>query len=166
MGPGVAAVEDRETETGDGDISENPSGALIEWRGVTAPFWLQASMGAAEEVDKCFFMVLFAGEVMREKISKICTYFGASLYKYPEDSLEREAMSEEWKEGAGTALGKGHGLQSKHRAAAQRARPEPHAPSAAAPTAQSRRWESRAFFGAAATPAEAASARPPSCARA
>ena len=23
------------------------SGALIEWRGVTAPFWLQASMGAA-----------------------------------------------------------------------------------------------------------------------
>jgi V-type H+-transporting ATPase subunit a len=40
-------------------------------------------------------MVLFAGEVMRDKISKICTYFGASLYKYPEAADERADMDAE-----------------------------------------------------------------------
>jgi len=51
--------------------------------------------GAAEEVDKVFFMVLFAGEFMRDKISKICSYFGAGLYKYPADNDEREEMMAE-----------------------------------------------------------------------
>jgi len=48
--------------------------------------------GEPEEVQKIFFMVLFAGEVMRDKISKVCSHFGASLYQYPEDNYEREEM--------------------------------------------------------------------------
>eukprot|EP00966_Prymnesium_polylepis_P313971 7255319-Prymnesium_polylepis.1 len=40
-------------------------------------------------------MVLFAGEFMRDKISKICSYFGAGLYKYPADNDEREEMMAE-----------------------------------------------------------------------
>ena len=37
-------------------------------------------------------MVLFAGEVMRDKISKICSYFGASLYKFPEGVEDYRSM--------------------------------------------------------------------------
>ena len=48
--------------------------------------------GAPEPVEKVFFMVLFAGEVMREKISKICAYFGATLYNFPESADELTAM--------------------------------------------------------------------------
>ena len=51
--------------------------------------------GSNESVEKVFFMVLFAGEVMREKISKICSYFGASLYKYPESSDDYASMMSE-----------------------------------------------------------------------
>ena len=53
------------------------------------------SKGSNESVDKVFFMVLFAGEVMRDKISKICSYFGATLYKFPEAAEDLAAMSHE-----------------------------------------------------------------------
>jgi V-type H+-transporting ATPase subunit a len=46
-----------------------------------------------ESVTKTFFMVLFAGEVMRDKISKVCSYFGASLYKFPDSSDELATMN-------------------------------------------------------------------------
>ena len=48
--------------------------------------------GQTEAVEKVFFMVLFAGEVLRDKISKICSYFGASLYMFPENPSEYTAM--------------------------------------------------------------------------
>jgi V-type H+-transporting ATPase subunit a len=51
------------------------------------------SKGGNESVEKVFFMALFAGEVMRDKISKICSYFGASLYKFPESADDLAAMS-------------------------------------------------------------------------
>ena len=51
--------------------------------------------GAPEPVEKVFFMVLFAGEVMRDKISKICSYFGATLYKFPESADELSTMTAE-----------------------------------------------------------------------
>ena len=53
------------------------------------------SKGASEPVDKVFFMALFAGEVMRDKISKIASYFGATLYKFPESPEELLTMAEE-----------------------------------------------------------------------
>ena len=39
--------------------------------------------------------LLFAGEVLREKISKIASYFGAGLYKYPELSTDHAEMMAE-----------------------------------------------------------------------
>ena len=53
------------------------------------------SKGGTEPVQKVFFMVLFAGEVMRDKISKICSYFGATLYKFPEGAGELSSMAAE-----------------------------------------------------------------------
>jgi len=53
------------------------------------------SKGAPEPCKKVFFMVLFAGEVMRDKISKICAYFGATLYKFPEAPDEHASMTVE-----------------------------------------------------------------------
>jgi len=53
------------------------------------------SKGSPEPVEKIFFMVLFAGEVMRDKISKICAYFGATLYKFPETEDELVSMTAE-----------------------------------------------------------------------
>ena len=48
--------------------------------------------GQTEAVEKVFFMVLFAGEVVRDKIAKISSYFGASLYMFPENPSEYTAM--------------------------------------------------------------------------
>ena len=53
------------------------------------------SKGGNESVEKVFFMALFAGEVMRDKISKICSYFGASLYKFPESADDDYRLMEE-----------------------------------------------------------------------
>jgi len=47
--------------------------------------------------EKSFFMVFFAGDVLREKISKIATYFSASLYKFPERTGDHEEMTSEVK---------------------------------------------------------------------
>jgi len=55
----------------------------------------EASKGGPEAVTKTFFMVLFAGEVMRDKISKICSYFGANLYKFPDSADDFAAMTAE-----------------------------------------------------------------------
>ena len=54
---------------------------------------LDAKAGAPQLVDKTFFMVFFAGDVLRDKISKICTYFGATLYRYPDSGVEHAEMS-------------------------------------------------------------------------
>ena len=40
-------------------------------------------------------MIFFAGDVLREKISKIASYFGAGLYKYPELSTDHAEMMAE-----------------------------------------------------------------------
>ena len=53
---------------------------------------MSTQMALSEPVEKVFFMVLFAGEVMREKASKICAYFGATLYNFPESADELTAM--------------------------------------------------------------------------
>jgi V-type H+-transporting ATPase subunit a len=50
------------------------------------------SKGLTEAVEKSFFMIFFAGDVLREKISKICTYFGAALYKFPEGTTDHQEM--------------------------------------------------------------------------
>jgi len=50
------------------------------------------SKGGHEMVEKVFFMVLFAGEVMRDKITKIASYFGASLYRFPELKEDYDVM--------------------------------------------------------------------------
>lgn len=39
-------------------------------------------------------MIFFSGDVAREKISKICGHFGATLYKYPETSEHGEMLTE------------------------------------------------------------------------
>lgn len=53
---------------------------------------LDAKAGHPALVDKTFFMVFFAGDVLREKVSKICTYFGATLYRYPDAHSEHAEM--------------------------------------------------------------------------
>ena len=37
-------------------------------------------------------MIFFSGDVLREKISKICSYFGATLYKFPDRLVEQAEM--------------------------------------------------------------------------
>ena len=66
--------------------------AVFETEPIDEPLLDADSKGAPEQVEKVFFMVLFAGEVMRDKISKICSYFGAMLYKFPETADELDAM--------------------------------------------------------------------------
>lgn len=51
-----------------------------------------ASRGGPELVQKSFFMVFFTGGVLGDKVSKIATYFGATLYKYPEAPIEHAEM--------------------------------------------------------------------------
>ena len=51
--------------------------------------------GGGEFVDKDFFMVFFAGEVLKDKISKISSYFGAGLYKFPETTPDHDEMTAE-----------------------------------------------------------------------
>ena len=48
--------------------------------------------GGSRLVDKAFFMVFFSGEVLREKVSKICSYFGATLYKFPDELVDQAEM--------------------------------------------------------------------------
>jgi len=66
--------------------------AVFESHEIETPL-LDVDGKTAEPVTKTFFMVLFAGEVMRDKISKVCSYFGASLYKFPDSSEELETMN-------------------------------------------------------------------------
>lgn len=51
-----------------------------------------ASRGSKEMVQKSFFMVFFTGGVVGDKVSKIATYFGATLYRYPEAPIEHAEM--------------------------------------------------------------------------
>ena len=46
-------------------------------------------------MQKTFFMVFFSGAVLGDKVSKIATYFGATLYKYPSTALDHAAMTYE-----------------------------------------------------------------------
>ena len=50
------------------------------------------SAAAPEKVAKSFFMIFFAGDVLREKVSKIASYFGASLYTFPELTVDHDEM--------------------------------------------------------------------------
>mmetsp|Transcript_23716 Transcript_23716/g.76032 ORF Transcript_23716/g.76032 Transcript_23716/m.76032 type:complete len:358 (+) Transcript_23716:68-1141(+) len=54
---------------------------------------LDTSGKAPELVQKTFFMVFFSGAVLGDKVSKIATYFGATLYKYPSTALDHAAMT-------------------------------------------------------------------------
>ncbi|EOD24553.1 hypothetical protein EMIHUDRAFT_64876 [Emiliania huxleyi CCMP1516] len=45
-----------------------------------------------ELTQKSFFMVFFTGGVLGDKVSKIATYFGATLYKYPDLPGEHARM--------------------------------------------------------------------------
>lgn len=69
--------------------------AVFEQASIDEPLLEPDSKNASESFKKSFFMVLFAGEVMRDKIQKICTYFGAGLYKFPENVAEHLEMWEE-----------------------------------------------------------------------
>jgi len=60
-----------------------------------APLLDTNAKGGGEFVDKDFFMVFFAGEVLKDKISKISSYFGASLYKFPETTADHTEMTAE-----------------------------------------------------------------------
>ena len=60
-----------------------------------APLLDTNAKGGGEFVDKDFFMVFFAGEVLKDKISKISSYFGASLYKFPETTADHNEMTDE-----------------------------------------------------------------------
>jgi len=66
--------------------------AVFESHEIERPL-LDGDGKSSEPVTKAFFMVLFAGEVMRDKISKVCSYFGASLYKFPDTSDELDIMN-------------------------------------------------------------------------
>jgi len=66
--------------------------AVFETVPIEQPLLDVDSKGAPEPVEKVFFMVLFAGEVMADKITKICSYFGAALYKFPEAKEDYQEM--------------------------------------------------------------------------
>ena len=51
-----------------------------------------SSRGGPDMVQKSFFMVFFTGGVLGDKVSKIATYFGATLYKYPEAPIDHAEM--------------------------------------------------------------------------
>jgi hypothetical protein len=42
-------------------------------------------VGISLQVEKTFFILLFAGDRARTKIMKICEAFGANLYPFPEE---------------------------------------------------------------------------------
>ncbi|GAQ77930.1 vacuolar proton ATPase [Klebsormidium nitens] len=48
-----------------------------------------------EKVEKCVFVVFFAGERARTKILKICEAFGANRYPFPEDPAKQRQMMAE-----------------------------------------------------------------------
>jgi len=51
--------------------------------------------GETHEVEKDFFMIFMAGEVLKSKVSKIATYFGGTLYAYPDMAADKKAMTVE-----------------------------------------------------------------------
>jgi len=66
--------------------------AVFESVDIEMPLLEVDQKGTAEPVTKSFFMVLFAGEVMNDKVSKIASYFGASLYKFPDSPDDLATM--------------------------------------------------------------------------
>jgi len=69
--------------------------AVFQSVAIDQPLLDTEAKGTPEPVSKTFFMVLFAGEVLKDKVSKICSYFGGSLYKYPTLDNEHREMSAE-----------------------------------------------------------------------
>ena len=69
--------------------------AIFEKKVIESKLLETDGKGTVELVDKAFFMVFFAGDVLRDKISKICSYFGATLYKFPEVTSEQDSMMHE-----------------------------------------------------------------------
>jgi len=51
--------------------------------------------GETAEVEKDFFMIFVAGEVLKSKVSKIATYFGGTLYAYPDMAADQASMISE-----------------------------------------------------------------------
>ncbi|KAG8465088.1 hypothetical protein KFE25_012451 [Diacronema lutheri] len=51
--------------------------------------------GETEAVEKDFFMIFVAGDVLKSKISKIATYFDGTLYAYPDMAADKAAMKRE-----------------------------------------------------------------------
>mmetsp|Transcript_28476 Transcript_28476/g.66743 ORF Transcript_28476/g.66743 Transcript_28476/m.66743 type:complete len:740 (-) Transcript_28476:146-2365(-) len=52
-------------------------------------------MGEVHEVEKDFFMIFVSGEVLKSKVAKIATYFGGTLYAYPDMAADKAAMAAE-----------------------------------------------------------------------
>lgn len=51
--------------------------------------------GISLQVEKTFFILLFAGDRARTKIMKICEAFGANLYPFPEEPNKQQQMKAE-----------------------------------------------------------------------
>jgi V-type H+-transporting ATPase subunit a len=51
--------------------------------------------GISLQVEKTFFILLFAGDRSRTKIMKICEAFGANLYPFPEEPNKQQQMKAE-----------------------------------------------------------------------
>ncbi len=52
-------------------------------------------VGISLQVEKTFFILLFAGDRARTKIMKICEAFGANLYPFPEEPNKQQQMKAE-----------------------------------------------------------------------
>ena len=56
---------------------------------------------SGEKVEKVVFVVFFAGERAKVKITKICEAFGANRYPFPEDPIKQRQMHAEVRERGG-----------------------------------------------------------------
>jgi hypothetical protein len=56
-------------------------------------FW--SYLARKMQIEKTVFIVFFAGDWSRMKITKICDAFGANLYHFPEDARQQRQMISE-----------------------------------------------------------------------
>jgi hypothetical protein len=57
---------------------------------ISGPIWLEKM-----QIEKTVFIVFFAGDWSRMKITKICDAFGANQYHFPEDARQQQQMISE-----------------------------------------------------------------------
>jgi vacuolar-type H+-ATPase subunit I/STV1 len=56
-------------------------------------FW--SYLARKMQIEKTVFIVFFAGDWSRMKITKICDAFGANRYHFPEDARQQQQMTSE-----------------------------------------------------------------------